>query len=93
MTEKILKYLDKNNNSAILIELEGFIISKFFIEDVEHSLKNDILKIKDKNKEIFISININQIYKTDEKEKELILYLDNDLLLKIMVEDKEMIKL
>lgn len=80
--EKILKKLNENNGRNIVIKQIGFIESKFFINNMKYEIEFDIITIKDDKEDIYIKLNINQIYKCEILDS-IKLYLDNDTQLEI----------
>ena len=81
--ENIIEYLNKSKNNILEINITGFISSKFFIEEFEYNIQNDILNIKEKNKDVFLEINLNQVYQIEEIENYIKIYIDNDIVIKI----------
>ena len=63
MIVKIEKYLDKLQQKPVTIQQDGFLINQFFME---------------KMKEVYISLNLNQVYQVEIGENKMILFLDND---------------
>ena len=78
MNEEVIKYIDKLKEKKIKIEQKGFLKSKFFIDELSYEVEDDILELKDEDSEIYIKININQIYKVEDTNNKVSLYLDND---------------
>ena len=83
MKVRIEQCLENLRTKTIKITQIGFIVTQFFIYDLIYIIQNDILNLRDKTKEIYISINLKQVYKVEIKESNLILYLDNDTKIKI----------
>lgn len=81
--ENIIEYLNKSKNNILEINITRFISSKFFIEEFEYNIQNDILNIKEKNKDVFLEINLNQVYQIEEIENYIKIYIDNDIVIKI----------
>ena len=75
LEDSLKEYINKN----ITIIQEGFIESKYNINNVKYNIEEDILNIIDNEDKNYLGININQIYKIDNKEKRLKIYMDNDI--------------
>ena len=75
--ENILNKLEKNIGKPIIIKQTGFIESKFYINKLSYKIEFDTIKIKDEKEEIYIIINLNQIYKF-EILNSIKIYVDND---------------
>ena len=73
--EKILSNFIKKN---IIVNQSGFLESAYHIENLQYFIKNDILNVEDKNSNVYIKINLNQIYKIENKKDKVLLFLDND---------------
>lgn len=56
---------------------------QFQIQNFKYEIKNDLLKLKDSNDEIYIIVNLNQMYNMELKKELITIYLDNDTILKI----------
>ena len=41
-------------------------------------IQDDILSLKDEDKDVYLSLNLNQVYQVEIGEKQIILFLDND---------------
>ena len=72
--EKNLKNLKQKN---VIINQNGFLESKYPINNLKYFIESDILNILDEKEQNYIKINLNQVYKIYNKEK-IIFYLDND---------------
>lgn len=73
--EKILsKFIEK----SIIVNQNGFLESTYYIENLTYFIKDDILNVEDKNSNVYIKINLNQIYKIENEKDKILLYLDND---------------
>ena len=73
--EKILSnFIEK----SIIVNQSGFLESSCCIEFLTYFIKYDILNIEDKNSNVYIKINLNQIYKIENEKDKMLLYLDND---------------
>lgn len=86
MKEDIIEYFNAMDGKTLEINLIGFISGKFYIENAEYQLENDVLNLKDKKTGIFIEINLNQTYQEEKEKNELTLYMDNDLVVKIIIQ-------
>lgn len=78
MIVKIEKYLDKLQQKPVTIQQDGFLINQFFIEKMMYKIQNDTLNLRDEMKEVYISLNLNQVYQVEIGENKMILFLDND---------------
>ena len=78
MIVKIEKCLDKLKQKPIRISQNGFIINQFFINKLMFKIQSDILNLRDETKEIYLSLNLNQVYQVEISENKMILFLDND---------------
>lgn len=76
--EKILGELNKHAQKPIIINQTGFISSQFYINSLTYGIELDILTIKDEKEEIYLSINLNQVYKVETSKNSIQMYLDND---------------
>ena len=78
---RILKdFLEKK----IEIEQKGFLKCKFFIDELNFTIENDILILTDEDSEIYLKININQIFRIEGDKNKVSFYLDNDTLLELV---------
>lgn len=84
MINEVIKYIERLKEKKIRIEQKGFLKSRFFIDELNHEIEDDILELKDEDSEVYIKINLNQIYKIEEKNNKVSLYLDNDTWLEIV---------
>lgn len=84
MNEEVKKIFSKFRERKIRIEQKGFLKSRFFIDELNYSIEDDILELTDEDSEIYIKINTNQIYKIDGDNNKVSLYLDNDTLVEIV---------
>lgn len=73
--EKILSNFTEKN---IIVNQSGFLESNYCIEFLTYFIKDDILNVEDKNSNVYIKINLNQIYKIENEKDTVLLYLDND---------------
>ena len=78
MIVKIEKYLDKLQQKPVRIQQDGFLINQFFMEKMMYKIQNDTLNLRDEMKEVYISLNLNQVYQVEIGENKMILFLDND---------------
>ena len=78
MIVKIEKYLDKLQQKPVTIQQDGFLINQFFMEKMMYKIQNDTLNLRDETKEVYISLNLNQVYQIGIGENKMILFLDND---------------
>lgn len=76
--EKILGELNKHAQKPIVINQTGFISSQFYINSLTYGIELDILSIKDEKEEIYLSINLNQVYKVETSKNSIQMFLDND---------------
>lgn len=78
MIVRIKKYLDKQQQKPLRIQQNGFLINQFFMEKMMYKIQNDTLNLRDEMKEVYISLNLNQVYQVEIGENKMILFLDND---------------
>lgn len=78
MIVRIKKYLDKQQQKPLRIQQNGFLINQFFMEKMMYKIQNDTLNLRDEMKEVYISLNLNQVYQVEIGENKIILFLDND---------------
>ena len=78
MIVKIEKYLDKLQQKPVTIQQDGFLINQFFMEKMMYKIQNDTLNLRDEIKEVYRSLNLNQVYQVEIGENKMILFLDND---------------
>ena len=78
MIVKIEKYLDKLQQKPVTIQQDGFLINQFFMEKMMYKIQNDTLNLRNEMKEVYISLNLNQVYQVEIGENKMILFLDND---------------
>lgn len=84
MNEEVKKIFSKFRERKIRIEQKEFLKSRFFIDELNYSIEDDILELTDEDSEIYIKINTNQIYKIDGDNNKVSLYLDNDTMVEIV---------
>ena len=78
MIVRIEKYLDRLQQKPLKIQQNGFLMNQFFIEKMMYKIQNDILNLRDETKEVYLSLNLNQVYQVEIGENKMILFLDND---------------
>lgn len=78
MIGKIEKCLDKLKQKPIKISQKGFIVNQFFMDRLMYKIQDDILNLRDEVKEVYLSLNLNQVYQVEISENRVILFLDND---------------
>ena len=85
MIVKIENCLEKLKQKPIKIAQKGFIINQFFIDKLIYKTQNDILNLRDEFKEIYLSLNLNQIYQVEISNRKIVLFLDNDTEIEISI--------
>ncbi len=85
MVVKIEKCLDELKEKPIRISQKGFIINQFFMEKLMFKVQDDILNLRDEVKEVYLSLNLNQVYQVEISENKIILFLDNDTEIEISI--------
>ena len=83
MIVKIEECLENLRDKPIKISQTGFLINQFFIDKLMYKIQNDILNLRDEVKEVYLSVNLNQVFKIEISENKIILFLDNDLEIQI----------
>lgn len=83
MIDRIEKCLENLNDKKIEIQQSGFIVSQFRINTLIYKIQNDIINIRDKDNDVYISVNLNQAYQIEIGENKLKLFLDNDTEIRI----------
>ena len=78
MIAKIEKCLDNLKQKPIKISQNGFIMNQFFMDKFMYKIQDDILNLRDEVKEVYLSLNLNQVYQVEIGENKIILFLDND---------------
>ena len=78
MIVKIEKYLDKLQQKPVTIQQDGFLINQFIMEKMMYKIQNDTLNLRDEMKQVYISLNLNQVYQIDIGKNNIVLFLDND---------------
>ena len=85
MILKIEECLDKLKQKSIKVNQKGFIINQFFIEKLIYKIQNDILNLRYERNEVYMSLNLNQVYQIEIGENKIILFLDNDTEINISI--------
>jgi len=85
MIVKIEKCLDKLKEKAVKISQNGFIMNQFFMEKLMYKIQGDILNLRDEVKEVYLSLNLNQVYQIEISENKIILFMDNDTEIEISI--------
>ena len=83
MIVKIENCINKLKQKPIRISQNGFMINQFFIDRLMYKIQSDILNLRDETKEIYLSVNLNQVYQIEISENKIILFLDNDTQIEI----------
>ena len=78
MIVKKKKCLDNLKQKPIKINQTGFIINQFFMSKLIYIIQDDILNLRDETKEVYLSLNLNQVYQVEIGENKMIFLLDND---------------
>ena len=47
-------------------------------EKLMYKVQDDILSLRDEDEDVYLSLNLNQVYQVEIGEKQIILFLDND---------------
>ena len=84
MNQEIIENLNKFKERKIRVEQKGFLKIRFFIDELNYSIEDDILNLTDEDSEIYMKINTNQIYKIDGENNKVSLYLDNDTMVELV---------
>lgn len=85
MIVKIEKCLDKMKDKRTQIRQKGFMMNQFFMDKMMYKIQEDTLNLRDKVKEIYLSLNLNQVYQVEISENKIILFLDNDTEIEISI--------
>ena len=85
MIVKIEECLDKLKQKHIKISQNGFIINQFFMDKLMYKVQDDILNLRDEVKEVYLSLNLNQVYQVEISENKIILFMDNDTEIEISI--------
>ena len=78
MIVKIEKCLEKLQKKTVRVSQSGFILNQFFIENMMYKIQYDTLNLRDETKEVYLSLNFNQVYQVEISENKIVLFLDND---------------
>ena len=78
MIVRIEKYLEKLQQKPVRVQQNGFLMNQFFMEKMMYKIQNDTLNLRDETKEVYLSLNLNQVYQVEIGENRVILFLDND---------------
>ena len=78
MIVKFEEYLNKKKQKQLRIRQNGFMIEQFFIEKLMYKVQDDILSLRVEDEDVYLSLNLNQVYQVEIGEKQIILFLDND---------------
>lgn len=78
MIVKIEKCLNELEEKAVKVSQNGFIMNQFFMEKMMYKIQSDILNLRDMTKEVYLSLNLNQVYQIEIGKNNIILFLDND---------------
>lgn len=78
MIVKIEKCLKKLQKKTVRFSQSGFILNQFFIEKMMYKIQYDTLNLRDETKEVYLSLNFNQVYQVEISENKIVLFLDND---------------
>ncbi len=73
--EKCLKELEEK---TVIVSQNGFIMNQFFMKKMMYKIQSDILNLRDRTKEVYLSLNLNQVYQIEIGKNNIILFLDND---------------
>ena len=85
MIVKIESSLDKLKQKPIRISQKGFIINQFFMDKLMYKIQDDILNLRDEVKEVYLSLNLNQVYQVEISENKIVLFMDNDTEIQISI--------
>ena len=78
MIVKIEKCLEELQEKTVTVSQNGFIMNQFFIEKMMYKIQYDTLNLRDETKEVYLSLNFNQVYQVEISENKIVLFLDND---------------
>ena len=85
MIVKIKKCLDNLKQKPVKISQNGFILNQFFMTQLIFKIQDDILNLRDEAKEVYLSLNLNQVYQVEISENKIILFMDNDTEIEISI--------
>ena len=83
MIVKIEEFLENLKGKPIKIKQTGYLINQFFMDKMMYKIQNDILNLRDEINEIYLSINLNQIYQIEIGKNKMMVFFDNDLEIEI----------
>lgn len=78
MVAKIEKCLEELQEKAVRVSQSGFVMNQFFMEKMMYKIQSDILNLRDRTKEVYLSLNLNQVYQVEIGKNNIVLFLDND---------------
>ena len=85
MIVKIKKCLENLKQKNVKINQNGFVMNQFFMSQLIYIIQDDILNLRDEVKEIYLSLNLNQVYQVEISENKIILFMDNDTEIEISI--------
>ena len=85
MIVKIEKSLDNLTQKPVKVSQNGFIMNQFFMDKLMYKIQDDILNLRDEVKEVYLSLNLNQVYQVEISENKIILFMDNDTEIEISI--------
>ena len=85
MIVKIKKCLENLKQKPVKISQNGFIMNQFFMSQLMYKIQDDILNLRDESKEVYLSLNLNQVYQIEISENKIILFMDNDTEIEISI--------
>ena len=85
MIVKIEKSLDNLTQKTVKVSQNGFIMNQFFMDKLMYKIQDDILNLRDEVKEVYLSLNLNQVYQVEISENKIILFMDNDTEIEISI--------
>ena len=85
MIVKIKKCLENLKQKPVKISQNGFIMNQFFMSQLMYKIQDDILNLRDESKEVYLSLNLNQVYQVEISENKIILFMDNDTEIEISI--------
>ena len=60
-------------------------MNQFFMSQLMYKIQDDILNLRDESKEVYLSLNLNQVYQVEISENKIILFMDNDTEIEISI--------
>ena len=79
--EELQKNLETFNGKLVSIIIDGFLSSKFLIDNLKYTIESEILNIKNNNS--YLKINLNQAYNILLSENQIKIFLDNDTVISL----------